>query len=202
MSEEREQVEETAKKPVDRSRDLLGRKDSKLRKKLVDTWNHVQRAFEDQSERADDQEDYWDAYFCKLNDNQYYDADAQIYVPIIRDAVNACATRWVNQLFPQGGNYVEATSSDGTTARSIVALLDQYIREGQLKTKVAKVLIRHGMLEGQLNLYVDWLEIERQIVSRETKSPTVPMEGEEIQLPGGDDDEEDINVEERVEARP
>ncbi len=205
MSEEREpeQEDQATKKQPDRSRDLLGRKDSKLRKKLAETWNHVKRAFEDQAERADEQMDYLEAYYCKLNDNQYYDADAQIYVPIIRDAVNACATRWVNQLFPQGGNYVEATSSDGTTARSIVALLDQYIREGQLKTKVAKVLIRHGMLEGQLNLYVDWLEIDREIVSRETGSPRVEVgDGEQVQMPEGDDDFEDIEVEERLEARP
>jgi hypothetical protein len=198
MSEERED----AKKPPDRSRDLLGRKDSRLRKKLVETWTQVRKAFEDQSERSDEQMDYWDSYQCVLNDNQYYDSDAQIYVPIIRDAVNACATRWVNQLFPQGGNYVEATSTDGTTANSIVALLDQYIREGQLKTRVAKVLIRHGMLEGQLNLYVDWLEISRQIVSRETHGPQVEVGGEEVELPGGDDEIEDTRPEEILDARP
>ena len=206
MSEERDPATEPqpSTKPQERCRDLLGRKDSKIRKKLVETWHQVKRAFEDQSERSDEQMDYWEAYYCKLNDNQYYDADAQIYVPIIRDAVNACATRWVNQLFPQGGSYVEAVSTDGTTAREIVTLLDQYIREGQLKTKVAKVLIRHGMLEGQLNLYVDWLEIEREIVSRETRGPQIELEGERLDMPG-DDEEDEIEtttVEERIEARP
>jgi hypothetical protein len=201
MSEEHAETE--PKKPPERSRDLLGRQNSRLRQALVKTWTDVKKAFEDQAKRADDQMDYWDAYFCQLNDSQYYDADAQIYVPIIRDAVNACATRWVNQLFPQGGNYVEAVSTDGTTASSIVALLDQYIREGQLKTKVAKVLVRHGMLEGQLNLYVDWMEIQRQIVSRETHGPRVEIEGEEVEVPGGDDDDiEDRVTEDRLEARP
>lgn len=204
MSEERPKQEEAAKKPAERSRDLLGRQNSRLRQALAKTWSDVKKAFEDQAERADDQMDYWDAYFCRLNDNQYYDADAQIYVPIIRDAVNADTTRWSNQLLPQSGNYVEAVSTDGTTANSIVALLDQYIREGQLKTKVAKVLIRHGMLEGQFNLYVDWMEIRRQIVSRETHGPRVEVGGEQIEAPGGEDEEfDDISEpEERMEARP
>jgi len=204
MSEDRDDAEsdDAPKRPVERSRDLLGRSNSKLREKLADTWNHVKRAFEDQADRADEQMDYWDAYFCRLNDNQYYDADAQIYVPIIRDAVNACATRWVNQLFPQGGNYVEATSSDGTTAHAIVALLDQYIREGQLKTKVAKPLVRHGLIEGQFNLYVDWSEVPREIVSRETHGPVIEVGGETVETPAGEDEIDDIETEVVNEARP
>ena len=80
-------------------------------------------------------------------------------------------TRDVNQLFPQGGRYVQAIASDGSTEGSLVAILDHYIREGNVKTQVAEPLARNGVVEGQYNLYMDWAEIERQIVSRETHGP-------------------------------
>ena len=208
MSEERDFPEESqdeappepTKRDPNRSRDLLGRKDSKIRKKLAETWNQVKRGFEDQAQRADEQMDYWDAYNCRLNDKQYYEGDAQIYVPIIHDAINAIDTRIPNQLLPDGGHYVDAISDEESQPQAIMALVDKYIRDSKLKTRVCKPLIRHGYIEGQFNLYVDWSEIEREIVSRETHGERVQIAQEEIELPG--EDIEDIDVEEIIEARP
>jgi hypothetical protein len=183
-----------------RGGDLLGRQGSRVRKKLAELWPSIKKGFEDQSGRADKQMDYWDAYNCRLNDNQYYEGDAQIYVPIVHDAINAVVTRLSNQLFPEGGHYVDVVSDEPSEPHGIVALLDKYIRAGKLKTRVCKPLIRHGYVEGQLNLYVDWSEIDRQVVSRETHGPTVTIAGEDIEVPG--EDIEDIVVEDDVEARP
>jgi hypothetical protein len=202
--EERDEDEEeqpaARKEPPRRDRDLLGRKNSKIRQKLDKTWDHVKRGFEDQMKRADNQMDYWNAYNCALDNNQYYESDAQIYIPIIRDAINAIATRVGNQLFPQGGRYVEVVSSDGTIPHAIVALLDHYIRLRKMKTQVCKSLIRNGYVEGQYNLYVDWAEMSREIVSRETRGPDVAVGGEQMRTPG--DEIEDIEPEEINEGAP
>lgn len=183
-----DEIEETGK-PFSRDRDLLGRKDSKLRKYLDKLFDQIMRGWQDQANRSDNQMDWWDTYFCKLNRNQFYDGNAEIYVPIIRDAINARATRFVNQLFPASGRYIDVTTSDGKQPWEIIGLLSHYIRQGKLKTKVFKPLSRNGDIEGQYNLYVDWREYERQIVSRETHAPQVSMPGASpVDLP----DEPDI----------
>lgn len=197
MSEEREpQGEDQQPKRLDRSADLLGRKTSRLRKKLVEIWNDVRRGYENQARRSDHQADYWDAYNCRFNGNQFYNGEAEIYVPAIRDAINARATRFVNQLFPQGGQYVEAVSTDGSVNGPIVSLLDQYISDARLKTDLAKALCRCGDIEGQYNVYVDWEEMAREIVSR----VSIPATMEGMPIPGEEID--DIEVEEIFDARP
>ena len=94
--------------------------------------------------------------------------DAEVFVPIIHDAVNARVTRFSNQLFPQSGHYLEVTTADGKQPWEIIALENHYIRTGKRKTKVFKPLLRNGDVEGHYNLYGDWNEIRREIVSRET----------------------------------
>ena len=49
----------------------------------------------------------------EVGGGQAYSGNSQIFVPLIHNAVNARATRFVNQLFPKGGRYVEVVSSDG-----------------------------------------------------------------------------------------
>jgi hypothetical protein len=190
--------EEEAPKP-ERGRELLGgRKSSPLKSHLKKILDQVLGGFEAQKDRADDQLDYWNCYNCELDANQFYTGNAQIYVPIIYDAVEALTTRWVNQMFPSGGRYVEAVSDDGHEPFEIIALLDHYIRINELKTSVFKPLTRNGIVEGQYNVYLDWDEVERQIVSRETHGPRDPQSGAE--LPG--DDIDDIVEEEIVEGCP
>ena len=102
-----------------------------------------------------------------------------MYVPIIRDAINARATRFANQLCPQTGRYVDVSSSDGHLPWEIIALVDHYLRPDQdhpgFKTNILRPMLICGDIEGQYNLYVDWDEIERHIVSRETR--TVEVDG-------------------------
>jgi hypothetical protein len=187
---------------ADRARDLLGRRNpnSPIRKELDEVWETVKKGFEDQADRSDEQQDYWDCYNCVANDNRYYNGVAEIYWPIIHDAVDARATRFVNQLFPQSGRYVEAISADDSSPTSIVALLDHYIRSARLKTQVAKPLCRHGDVEGQYNLYIDWTSVERELVSRETHGPIIDQEGVPVEAPG--DEFEDVRIDEVIEGAP
>lgn len=189
---------EEKRAPLDRDRDLLGRRNpnAPLRRHLDELFTTIARGFEAQQERSDKLADYWDCYNCTANGNRYYNGIADIYFPIIHDAVEARVTRFSNQMCPQGGRYVQATASDGTTKAAYVALLDHYLRG--FKTNVLAPLIRNGDIEGQYNLYVDWNEVERQIVSRETHGPRDPQTG--IEGPG--EEIEDIVEEDVLEGSP
>lgn len=185
---------------LSRDTDLLGRSNSKLRAKLIKDFDDIWKAFTDSVDRTDAQMDYWDCYNCVLNENQFYQGQTEAYVPIVRDAINARATRFVNQLFPPGGHYVEAVSTDGTIPYAELALVDHYIRALHLKTRIAKPLSRNGDVEGQYNLYVDWQELKRQIVSRETHGVGLGPELENEEAPG--DDIEDVNEEDVTLGMP
>jgi len=193
----------------DRSRELARRKDGKLYKDLIETFAHVRRGYEDQGRRADDILDYWDIYNCKLNQRQFYNGNAEIYVPIVRNAATALVTRWSNQLFPSSGRYIDATSTDAGVPHEIVALVEHYIRRAQMRTQIVSPLIRNGIFEGQYNLYVDWERTLRHVVSRETRAPQIdipglPMpadRGDGPPVPGGDQIQ-DIAEEEVSDAGP
>ena len=184
-----------------RDAQLLGRSNSDCRKWLRKKIDGIVKGFEEQVPRSDALDDWWRIYHCELDDNQTYNGDAQVYVPIIHDAINARVTRHSNQLFPQPGRAVDVTSTDGMLPWEIVALLDHYIRDGKLKTEVVKPLLRMGDIEGQYNLYLGWQTTERQIVSRETRAPRDPETGQD--MPAGDEAEIlDITEEDVEYGRP
>src|SRR6266567_8508810 len=172
-----------------RDRDLAGRKDGSKYGDLVKTFAEVRKGFEDQGKRADEIDENWDAFHCKLGGNQVYNGNTDYYVPIVRNAVNARKTRFLNQIFPASGRYIDATSSDGSVSHAQVALVEHYIRAAQMKTNAIAALLRNGDLEGQYNLYIDWGKTERHVVSRETRPPkieipgmpTAEMDGEEVE---------------------
>ncbi len=202
VAPEVEEPDEAEPRANDRDRDLLGRRDgrSKIRRKLDDLFDTIARGFIDQAPRADEQEDYWDCYNCVINSNQFYNGNSQIYVPIVRDAVNALTTRNINQLFPQSGRYLEAISEDGKTPWHIIALLDYYIRSRRLKTQVGNALCRNGIVEGQYNLYVDWAETRRQLVTRNAHAPMIDMGG--VSIEAGEEEIDDIEEEDIIEGMP
>ncbi len=187
-----------------RDRDLLAgraRASKKLRDRLDELFSEVLRAFEDQADRADSIDDYTDCYNCVSNGNQYYNGVAQNYFPIIHDAINARVTRFSNQMCPDPGRWVEETTSDGTQSESLIGLIEHYLRETHFETQVLKPLLRLGDIEGHYNVYVDWCELEREIVSRETRGPMLPgPDGSPIEAPG--EEIEDIQRELVVEGRP
>ena len=167
----------------------------KLREKLIDYYADIEKGFVDQGQRSDNMIDYWDAYYCIAGGGQAYSGNAQIYVPLIHNAVNARATRFVNQLFPKGGRYVEVVSSDGEEPHAITALLEHYVRKAKLRTEVAYPLCVNGDVEGQYNVYVSWSSVSRHVTWKE-KQP-LEIEGSEI-----DDHVEEIVQEEIEDAHP
>lgn len=181
-----------------RDAELVGSSRAKIRTPLDKLIDDILRGFEDQKERSDDQQRFWEAYHCVINECQYYHGIAEIYFPIIHDAVNARATRFVNQMFPQGGRSVEVVAADGSRHASLVGLLEHYLREAQFETQVMKPLCRNGDIEGQYNLYMGWLELTRHLVSRETQAPIDPATGAEMPGP----EMMDIIEEEVVIGRP
>lgn len=162
----------------DRNEELSKR--PKIKKRLLEIYSEVQEGFLNQAERSDDQMDFWDIYNCKLGDKQSYSGNARIFAPIVHNAVNARKTRFVNQIFPKSGRYVDVISEDGKTPHAEMALLEHYVRKANLKTKVVSPLIKNGDIEGQYNCYVYWNSKARHVVWKETKPVTVagmPVEG-------------------------
>lgn len=142
---------------------------------LVELYAQIEEGFGDQIQRTNDTLDYWDLYNCKLGGNQAYNGNSQVFVPIIKNAVNARKTRFVNQLFPPSGRYIEAISSE-PSPNNLMSLLEHYVRRTKLRTKVAPALLKAGDIEGQYTVYVSWAERTRRVAWR-TKVPTAGEEG-------------------------
>ena len=154
-----------------------------IKKKLIEVFRDVEDGFIKQSERSDDQMDYWDCYNCQLGPKQYYNGTSRIFVPIVHNAIDARKTRFVNQVFPQSGRYVDVITENGDLPHAETALLENYVRKAQLRTKVLPALCRNGDIEGQYNLYVDWTSRVRHTAWRETK----PVKVEGVEMEGVDE---------------
>lgn len=165
-----------------------GKDGDELKEKLLKTYAEIEKGFIDQAQRSDDQMDYWDAYNCILSGFQAYSGNAQIFVPLVYNAVKARSTRFVNQLFPKGSRYVEVVSTDSEEPHAIVALLEHYVRKAKLRTEVAPALCVNGDIEGQYNVYVGWSTKSRHVAWRETS----PVETEGAAIEGVGDDIEEI----------
>jgi hypothetical protein len=169
--------------------------DDKLMEKIKKAAKAVAKGFEASWERYNDQMDYWDVYDQVIGGKQAYAGNHTVYLPIVRQAVEARVTRFVNQVFPRSGRNVDCISSD-EKPYDIMALLEHYIRKARLRTQVMPALMRNGDLEGQYNIYVGWENTERHIV---VKTPqTVDVEGEQVELDLDEDDDEDLDVKEET----
>jgi hypothetical protein len=140
----------------------------KIRERLLDVFRDVEQGYGDQRQRADDNLDWWDLYNCKLGERQFYSGNSQIFLPFVKDAIKARKTRFVNQIFPRSGRYVEVTTTDETLPFAQMALLENYVRRTKLRTQIMPALLTSGDVEGQYSLYVSWKNQTRHVVSRET----------------------------------
>ncbi len=185
-----DEVEEPFQTP-DRSEQLCKHPD--VEQALQDHFTDVINGFDKQADRADDNMDWWDCYNCILGSKQVYNGSAQIFVPIVHSAIEARKTRFVNQVFPKNGRYIEAVSEDGSIPHTETALLEHYVRKAKLRTQVAPALCKNGDIEGQMTVQVTWQEFRRNVVQRVKKPAEQEDAGEEV---------EDIEEEELVEGRP
>src|SRR5882724_721222 len=176
-------------KKLDRDEELSTKKS--INKALLDIYKGVEKGFDDQRPRADQQMDDWDIFNCQLGPKQFYNGTNQLFMPIVRNAIEARKTRFTNQIFPTSQRNVEVISSDGETPNALVALLEHYIKKARLRTQVMPALMKNGDVEGQYNIYVSWRKTKRHVVQRVRK----PVEIDE----GISDPDEDI---ETIEEEP
>lgn len=169
-------------------------------KEQLDTlYTTVVAGYEDKTDQNEVINRCWDVYNCVLNDNQSYNGYSQVYVPLVKDAIEARVTRFVNQLFPPTGRYSDVTSTDGHIPYEVMALLDHYVESASLRDDIAPALIRAGDITGQYSLQVDWNKIERHTIKRVTHSDIETAHGTEVD---GGESYEDIETEETIEQGP
>lgn len=189
--------EEDAPRPQRRTRreaELATRRS--VRDAVLKVFQGVDKGFQDEAERTNEQLENWDLYNNRLGLKQTYNGNAQIFVPLIEGAVDARVTRFVNQMFPTSGRNVEVMSADGKFPSAIMSLLEAYVRKARLKTDIIPPMLVNGDAEGQWSLYMKWTSLTRHTVRKEQRPVTVPLShDDDIELPG---EEHETMVEEEV----
>ena len=79
---------------------------SQYDEELSDLQADVVRAFDDKNDQVLNFERYWRIFNTELTVNQAYNGNSQIYLPLVRDAIEARVTRFVNMLFPESEQHV------------------------------------------------------------------------------------------------
>lgn len=197
--DEEEDAKESAKEEAreDRNTDYSGFK--YIRKQLAEVYASVEGAMNDKQNQNNTIDECWDIYNCVLNENQVYTGSSKVYVPIVRDAMSARETRFINMLFPGSGRYTDIIGQDGHTPYDLVALMDYYVRSSALRDGVVPGLIRTGDVSGQYALYVEWIKRVRNVVNKKK----VPEMTTELDTPvEGSPEYDDVEYEEVVDERP
>lgn len=141
-----------------------------IAEKLDKILSSVEKGFADQRERSDQLRDNWDAYNCVLGRYQNYTGGiSNLFLPFVRDAVNALTTRYVNQSFPNSARHIEVVTDEEDQPYALLSLLEHYVSKRMLRTNAAPALLVNGQIEGQYNAYVDWGKVTRFTVSRSTE---------------------------------
>ena len=172
----------------DNEQEYVGK--SAVMEQVRDIYKDVVDGFMAREDRDREVERYADIYNTKLTDQQAYAGKSKVFVPAVRDAIEARTLRFSNALFPSNGRFVECISSTDDTARALTALQNHYVRASRLREIVTSML-RAGDITGQYSLYVDWQTRSRKIMERQTQPVQLPT-GETI--PGAE-----IEVEQEVE---
>ncbi len=182
-----------AEEELDRAEQLIGKES--VREALEDIFDDITKGFDRQCDRSDDIMDYWDVYNCKMGPKQVYNGNTNNFVPIVHSAIEARKTRYVNQMFPRNGRYVDAISEDGEVPFAETALLEHYIRRAKIRTQVAPALVKNGDIEGQYTIQVTWEEFRRHVAQR----IQTPITIDDLE---SDEEMEEIAEEELIEGRP
>lgn len=165
----------------DRKRDYSRLK--AVEEQLAKIYPTIEKAYEDKLEQSQIIEDCWDIYNCELSPNQKFSGEHEVFIPIVRDAMNSRKTRFVNTLFPSNGRYADIVSSNGKTPSDLIALMDYYVKTTNLRTDIAPSLIRSGDITGNYSLLIEWSERSRHIVVKdrraELETEQGPIEGSE-----------------------
>ncbi len=172
--------------------------DEKVKKTLGDVYASVVAGFNDKEEQNSIIDRAWDIYNCELNENQMYEGDSKVYLPITHDAIEARVTRFSNMIFPQTGRYSDVLSSDGKVPYETMAVLDNYVELCGLRDIIIPSLMRSGDITGQYSLFIGWSKRIRNAIKKK-QSPLVEHEGAGVPGAGTTPD---IEVEKVEDSRP
>lgn len=200
MNKDKEALEdkEESEVPVYEDRKKEWREDEKVKKTLGETYASVIAGFDDKEEQNRVIERAWDIYNCELNENQMYEGDSKVYLPITHDAIEARVTRFSNMIFPQTGRYSDVLSADGKVPYETMAVLDNYVEQAGLRDNIIPSLMRCGDVTGQYSLFISWAKRVRNTIKK-TQAPLVG-EGEAGVKNAGTTP--DIEFEEVEDSRP
>lgn len=141
-----------------------------IQEKLGKIYEQITSGFkEEKKTQSDAIDEYWDIYNCELGDNQQYNGDAQVFVPIVHDAIEARRKRFTAMTFPNVGSNIEVASEQGDTPSQTLSTLQQYVKSTGLRSIVSTMFL-NGDVEGQWSLMVDWKRKERTITMKVPKS--------------------------------
>lgn len=169
-----------------------------IEKQLAKLYPIVEKAFDDKMDQSNLVDECWDVYNCTLNQYQSYNGTSQAYVPVVRDALAARETRFINTLFPQNGRYADVTDSEGRTPYDLIALLDYYISQAKLRRNIIPAMIRAGDISGNYALYVEWASNSRFIVNKEKKPELTTETGAAVE---GSEEYDDVGYEEVIDEK-
>jgi hypothetical protein len=178
---EKSSADKTSDVPEYEDRKKQWKDDDKVKKQLCDIYATVFAGFDDKEEQTQVIERAYAIYNCELNENQMYDGDSKVFLPIVHDAIEARVTRFSNSMFPQTGRYSEVLSNDGKVPYETMAVLDSYVESCGLRDIVIPSLIRSGDITGQYSLFVGWLKRTRNTIK---KVQTPQMGDEQAAVPG------------------
>lgn len=147
--------------------------DPKIKEKCSKIYEQIVSGFkEEKKNQSEAIDEYWDVYNYKLGDNQQYDGDAQIFEPIVRDAVEARRKRFTGMTFPNVGSNIEVVSEQGDNPSATLSILQGHVKETKLRSIVSTVFL-NGDVEGQWSIMPDWKRKERKVTNKVVK----PIEG-------------------------
>jgi hypothetical protein len=181
-----------------------------VKESFADLYSLVEQGYEDKNEQNIVIDRCWDVYNCVLNTNQSYYGTSQVYVPIVKDAIEARVTRFSNSLFPKDNRYVNAISTDDLIPYETISLLDHYLGRSGMRSIIGPALLRSGDVTGHYNLMVDWNEIKRFVTRRKIRSGVIftdeeggeELEAEAHELGEGEDTFVDVEDEEINDGAP
>ncbi len=147
-----------------------------VRERAAKLYETVVQAFEDKRDQSRKIDDYWDIYNCELGSSQTYDGDSTVFVPIVRDAIEASVKRYTSMLMPTTGQSIEIISETGDIPFETLAVMEHYIRAMSLRTLMPGIF-RRGAVEGQWSLMLDWKRSVRKTKHKVTKAdPDNPLD--------------------------
>jgi hypothetical protein len=162
---------------------------------LTDLQSDVIKAFDNKNDQVINLERYWRIYNTELTVNQSYNGNSQIFLPLVRDAIEARVTRFVNMLFPENEQHVEVINYGGELPTELMAMLNHYVKRADLRL-IAPPLLRNGEVEGHYSVYVDWATTKRYV----TRLVDKPIEIDGV--PDYDQTYRDIEEDEVEDAHP